>query len=85
MTRMDPSIVKSTSPNTLYNVTGKKTEVIVKKIINNLPHSVETAILQRFQQLNAKILLSEDGYRLIGKDVNMLPKLAEIVEGIEHL
>ncbi|GFU59437.1 acetoacetyl-CoA synthetase [Nephila pilipes] len=26
----------------LYNLTGKRTEVIVKKIINNLPHSVET-------------------------------------------
>ncbi|GFS73788.1 acetoacetyl-CoA synthetase [Nephila pilipes] len=25
-----------------YNLTGKKTEVIVKKIINNLPYSVET-------------------------------------------
>ncbi|GFT24368.1 acetoacetyl-CoA synthetase [Nephila pilipes] len=25
-----------------YNLTGKRTEVIVKKIINNLPHSIET-------------------------------------------
>ncbi|GFT78326.1 hypothetical protein NPIL_410351, partial [Nephila pilipes] len=38
------------------------------------------AVLKRFEQLKAKVLLSEDGYRLEGRDVNMLPKLAEIVE-----
>ncbi|GFT19860.1 acetoacetyl-CoA synthetase [Nephila pilipes] len=50
-----------------------------------LPMLGAQAVLRRFQQLNAKILLSEDGYRLEGKDVNMLPKLAEIVEGLPSL
>ncbi|GFT36850.1 acetoacetyl-CoA synthetase [Nephila pilipes] len=50
-----------------------------------LPMLGAQAVLQRFQQLNAKIFLSEDGYRLIGKDVDMLPKLAEIVEGLPSL
>ncbi|GFT25440.1 acetoacetyl-CoA synthetase [Nephila pilipes] len=45
-----------------------------------LPMLGAQAVLNRFQQLNAKVLLSENGYRLDGKDVNMLPKLAEIVE-----
>ncbi|GFU46379.1 hypothetical protein NPIL_686371, partial [Nephila pilipes] len=41
-------------------------------------------VLKRFEQLNAKVLISEDGYRLDGRDVNVLPKLAEIVEGIVY-
>ncbi|GFU59496.1 acetoacetyl-CoA synthetase [Trichonephila clavipes] len=40
------------------------------------------AVLERFQQLSPKILLSEDGCRLEGRDVDMLPKLAEIIEGL---
>ncbi|GFU06417.1 acetoacetyl-CoA synthetase, partial [Nephila pilipes] len=43
------------------------------------------SVLKRFQQLNAKVLLSEDGHRLEGKEINMLPKLAEIVEGLPSL
>ncbi|GFT41081.1 acetoacetyl-CoA synthetase [Nephila pilipes] len=50
-----------------------------------LPILGAKAILRRFQQLNAKILLSEDGYRLEGENVNMLTKLAEIVEGLPSL
>ncbi|GFU04744.1 acetoacetyl-CoA synthetase, partial [Nephila pilipes] len=50
-----------------------------------LPMLGAQAVLQRFRQLNAKIFLSEDGYRLDGKDVDMLTKLAEIVEGIKLL
>ncbi|GFT55233.1 acetoacetyl-CoA synthetase [Nephila pilipes] len=50
-----------------------------------LPMLGAQAVLRRFQQLNAKILLSEDGYRLEGKDVDLLPKLAEIVEGCTEL
>ncbi|GFQ65930.1 acetoacetyl-CoA synthetase [Trichonephila clavata] len=50
-----------------------------------LPMLGTQAVLERFQQLNPKVLLSEDGYRLGGKDVDMLPKLAEIVEGLPSL
>ncbi|GFT63731.1 acetoacetyl-CoA synthetase [Nephila pilipes] len=50
-----------------------------------LPMLGAQAVLRRFKQLNAKVLLSEDGYRLGGRDVNMLPKLAEIVEGLPSL
>ncbi|GFT29240.1 acetoacetyl-CoA synthetase [Nephila pilipes] len=50
-----------------------------------LPMLGAKAVLQRFRQLNAKIFLSEDGYRLDGKDVDMLTKLAEIVEGLPSL
>ncbi|GFQ91481.1 acetoacetyl-CoA synthetase [Trichonephila clavata] len=50
-----------------------------------LPMLGTQAVLGRFQQLSPKILLSEDGYRLGGTDVDMLPKLAEIIEGLPSL
>ncbi|GFU94687.1 acetoacetyl-CoA synthetase [Trichonephila clavipes] len=50
-----------------------------------LPMLGTQAVLERFQQLSPKILLSEDGYRLEGRDVDMLPKLAEIIEGLPSL
>ncbi|GFT15409.1 acetoacetyl-CoA synthetase [Trichonephila clavipes] len=50
-----------------------------------LPMLGVQAVLERFQQLTPKVLLSEDGFRLGGRDVDMLPKLAEIVEGIQYL
>ncbi|GFY45492.1 acetoacetyl-CoA synthetase [Trichonephila inaurata madagascariensis] len=50
-----------------------------------LPMLGTQAVLDRFQQLNPQVLLSEDGYRLEGRDVDMLPKLAEIVEGLPSL
>ncbi|GFT15438.1 uncharacterized protein TNCV_3264551 [Trichonephila clavipes] len=49
-----------------------------------LPMLGTQAVLERFQQLIPKILLSEDGYRLGGRDVDMIPKLSEIIEGIEY-
>ncbi|GFQ95894.1 acetoacetyl-CoA synthetase, partial [Trichonephila clavata] len=50
-----------------------------------LPMLGTQAVLERFQQLRPKILLSEDGYRLEGKDIEVLPKLAAIVEGLPTL
>ncbi|GFU34149.1 acetoacetyl-CoA synthetase [Nephila pilipes] len=51
----------------------------------SLPMLGAQTVLKRFEQLNAKVLISEDGYRLEGRDVNVLPKLAEIVEGLPSL
>ncbi|GFY62041.1 acetoacetyl-CoA synthetase, partial [Trichonephila inaurata madagascariensis] len=50
-----------------------------------LPMLGTQAVLDRFQQLKPKVLLSEDGYHLEGRDVDMLPKLDEIIKGLSSL
>ena len=49
-----------------------------------------SAILERFTQLRPKVLLSADKYRVGGKEIDILPKLAEVVSklapgGLKHV
>lgn len=49
-----------------------------------------SAILERFTQLRPKVLLSADKYRVGGKEIDILPKLAEVVSklatgGLRHV
>lgn len=41
-----------------------------------------SAILERFTQLKPKVLLSADKYRVGGKDIDILPKLKQVVEAL---
>ncbi|GFY47002.1 acetoacetyl-CoA synthetase, partial [Trichonephila inaurata madagascariensis] len=47
-----------------------------------LPTLGVEAVVKRFQQVNPKILLSIDRYPQDGKNVNMLPKIEKIAEGL---